>query len=186
MRHKVPFCILIALILLLLLSIFMFSDQDSDQSSNLSRQVSVWLANFLNPTYMKSAKESTQNHVIKFLSLPVRKGAHMGEYALLGALLMCAMLCLRLKMWLRMLLSFVSAVIFAMADEFHQTFVTGRSGEIRDILFDSTGAALGILFVWILSLAVLYAIGCRRLKNAGKGGKRKPNHTGYRSAPPPN
>ena len=186
MRHKVLFCILILLILGLLFCIFAFSAQDGNQSADLSQQVSVWLAKALNPAYMRIAKENVQNEVIRFLSLPVRKTAHMGEFALLGALLMGAMLCLRLNMGLRMLLSFVVTLIFAMADEFHQTFITGRSGQVRDIFFDAAGAVLGIVLVWVISLAVLYGIGCKRLKKAGRGARRKQNHALYRSAPPPN
>ena len=37
--------------------------------------------------------------------------------------------------------------LYASTDEFHQTFVPGRSGEIRDILIDTFGVLLGALIV---------------------------------------
>jgi len=31
-----------------------------------------------------------------------------------------------------------------MSDEFHQFFVPGRAGQLKDVLIDSTGATVGI------------------------------------------
>ena len=39
------------------------------------------------------------------------------------------------------------ATEYAMTDEFHQLFVPGRSGQVRDVLLDSCGAAVGVLLV---------------------------------------
>ena len=44
-------------------------------------------------------------------------------------------------------------LLYAMSDEYHQTFVMGRSGELRDVLIDSLGIITGIvLTVLILKL----------------------------------
>ena len=43
------------------------------------------------------------------------------------------------------ILSFLFSVIYALSDEFHQTFVPGRDGNIVDVLIDSSGALVGIL-----------------------------------------
>lgn len=37
------------------------------------------------------------------------------------------------------------AVCYAATDETHQLFVPGRSGQVRDVLIDSVGAAIGVL-----------------------------------------
>ena len=184
MQHKVPFIILVLLILALLSSMFLFSSQEASASSSLSRRVAEWLAAFLNPSYMRRASEATRNHVINWLILPVRKGAHFAEFALLGALAMGAALCLRLKMGIRIGCAALFSLVCAMADEFHQTFVSGRSGSPTDVLIDMGGALFGILVVWIFSLAVLYGMGHARLRRSGK--RRKPKgHAGYMAAPPP-
>jgi VanZ family protein len=39
----------------------------------------------------------------------------------------------------------VLAVLYAVSDEVHQTFVAGRHGSPRDVLIDAVGAALGLL-----------------------------------------
>lgn len=40
------------------------------------------------------------------------------------------------------------AVAYGLSDELHQAFVPGRNSNLEDILFNSTGAGLGILAVW--------------------------------------
>src|SRR5699024_1438351 len=38
-------------------------------------------------------------------------------------------------------------LIYAITDEFHQLFIPVRSGEIRDVLIDFSGAVFGIILV---------------------------------------
>jgi VanZ family protein len=72
-----------------------------------------------------------------FWDLVLRKLAHATEYAVLAVLL------------LRALGSAVAAwgvaVAYAVTDEFHQRFVSGRVGAPRDVLIDAAGAAAGLL-----------------------------------------
>lgn len=44
-------------------------------------------------------------------------------------------------------LAFAFAVVFAASDEWHQTFVPGRDGCLRDVLIDTGGALLAALCV---------------------------------------
>jgi VanZ family protein len=66
----------------------------------------------------------------------LRKLAHTAEYALLGALI------------LRAARSAPTAVLlasaYAVTDEVHQAFVTGRHGSPLDWLIDTAGAVLGV------------------------------------------
>ena len=66
----------------------------------------------------------------------LRKLAHLTEYAVLGALL---------ARGLRTLPAFVAGVAYAVTDEIHQTFVTGRAGRVTDVAIDAVGVLLGIL-----------------------------------------
>ena len=59
----------------------------------------------------------------------LRKGAHMTEYAILGALLLRALG--------REVPAFLAAVAYAATDELHQHFVRGRHGTPVDIAFDA-------------------------------------------------
>ena len=53
------------------------------------------------------------------------------------------------------ILSFLFSVIYASSDEFHQTFVVGRDGNIIDVLIDSSGSLVGILLSSILYFLVI-------------------------------
>ena len=53
------------------------------------------------------------------------------------------------------ILSFLFSVIYASSDEFHQTFVPGRDGNIVDVLIDSSGSLVGILLSSILYFLVM-------------------------------
>ena len=69
--------------------------------------------------------------------LVLRKGAHLAEYAILGALLVRALA--------RELPGLVVGVAYAVTDEIHQTFVEGRAGRAVDVAIDAAGVAAGIL-----------------------------------------
>ena len=69
----------------------------------------------------------------------LRKGIHFGEYAVLCALWFRA---LRSR-WARdraLAAAVGICVLYAMTDEFHQSFVDGRIGSPRDVLIDTAGA----------------------------------------------
>lgn len=71
--------------------------------------------------------------------LVLRKLAHVGEYALLGALLLRALH--------RPLPAFALGVAYAASDELHQHFVAGRHAAPLDVLIDTCGVAIG-LAIW--------------------------------------
>ena len=80
----------------------------------------------------------------------VKKGAHATGYAMLAVAYYFA-LPSRLSPIYRGLLSFLMALLFAMSDEFHQSFVRGRHSTLRDVGIDSFGAALALLAAMIYS-----------------------------------
>jgi VanZ family protein len=71
--------------------------------------------------------------------LVLRKIAHAGEYAVLGALL--------LRATRNVPLSFAVGVAYAVTDELHQRTVEGRVGSPLDVLIDAVGVAVGLI-VW--------------------------------------
>jgi VanZ family protein len=72
--------------------------------------------------------------------LVLRKLAHATEYAILGALLVRATG--------RAGVAFGLGVIYAVSDEVHQSFVTGRHGAPLDVAIDALGVAVGIA-LWL-------------------------------------
>jgi VanZ family protein len=67
----------------------------------------------------------------------LRKAAHVTEYAILGLLLVRAIG--------REAPAFVLGVAYAITDEIHQHFVTGRHASPIDVAIDSAGVLLGLL-----------------------------------------
>jgi VanZ family protein len=76
-----------------------------------------------------------------------RKLAHLGEYALLAALWWRALLT-KLEHRRALPLAFVTAVLYAVTDELHQTFVSGRAGTPVDVGIDAVGALLAL---WLIA-----------------------------------
>lgn len=77
-----------------------------------------------------------------------RKLAHITEYAILTALIWNAarqMHAIRITSWL---LAAVGATGYAMLDEYHQSFVFGRSGNWVDVGIDVIGVVIALLIVW--------------------------------------
>ena len=84
----------------------------------------------------------------------VRKTAHVVEYAILSMLLWRALRKPQKGQWGlwnrgAALGAIALAVLYAITDELHQSFVPSRQGQITDVLIDSFGAALGLLTVWL-------------------------------------
>jgi VanZ family protein len=70
----------------------------------------------------------------------LRKGAHVTEYAVLGALLYRALE--------REAPALAAGIAYAATDELHQHFVRGRHASPVDVAIDAAGVALGML-IWL-------------------------------------
>lgn len=91
---------------------------------------------------------------IKELSFIIRKSAHFTLYTLGG---MCICICVILnykKSNKGYLISFVIGSVYAITDEVHQLFVAGRSGELRDVIIDSTGILIGVMIIKCFKLII--------------------------------
>ncbi len=75
------------------------------------------------------------------LDLILRKVAHAAEYALLTLLWAWA---LRPATRWNVVAAAVLALLYAASDEYHQTFVEGRTGVVTDVLVDSLGVAVAV------------------------------------------
>ena len=80
----------------------------------------------------------------------LKKSGHAIGYAMLGIAYYFA-LPPRLATGYRWALALLMAILFALSDEFHQSFVEGRTSSLRDVLIDSAGAAVALTFAAIYS-----------------------------------
>ena len=91
--------------------------------------------------FLFSAQPSPQVPKFEWADRLVKKGGHMIGYALLAVSYWRAFQYQRRQRWHAWCL----AILYAITDEFHQSFVPGRFPSIWDVLiFDNLGALIGI------------------------------------------
>jgi len=80
--------------------------------------------------------------------------AHRSVFAVLGALFLRALAggSWRGVTWRAVLASVASSLAYGVFDEWHQSFVPGRSSELRDVVSDLTGAAAAGAGAWAWSI----------------------------------
>ena len=84
----------------------------------------------------------------------IRKAAHFMEFLILGGLFVSFLLQFRFRFVTAGLFAFVSGVLFAASDEFHQSFVEGRAAMAFDVLVDSAGVFFGVLIFLGITAAI--------------------------------
>ena len=114
--------------------IFMFSHQTAQMSSEASGLIEslLQLIQFMPETLFGLE-----------LSLIIRKCAHLFEYFVLGMLFINVLMECYLP-YRAGALSLIYVFMYATTDEFHQTFVRGRSGQIMDVFIDTIGGLLAV------------------------------------------
>ena len=90
---------------------------------------------------------------LALVHLLVRKCAHLTEYAVLALLFWRAVRKpvkkdARPWSWRLAGAAILFVALYASSDEWHQTFVPGRDGCVRDVFIDTTGAVFGMLIWW--------------------------------------
>jgi len=80
----------------------------------------------------------------------VRKAAHLMIYMMLGTVTMLALLQHEIRSRRQIVGALGISVAYAISDEVHQFFVSGRSPQVSDVFIDGVGALIGILLVLII------------------------------------
>ncbi|MBD7945365.1 MULTISPECIES: VanZ family protein [Psychrobacillus] len=136
-------------LLLLLVFVFIASGQTSEQQS-LEAVLKEWLPNkplesFLSLFHIPywgfyvSVEERGYYAFVEFL---IRKGVHFFYFGLISLAIYIALP----KRKYRKLTAIMITFLLAVADEFHQSFTSGRSALFQDVLLDTGGA----IFVMLL------------------------------------
>lgn len=77
----------------------------------------------------------------------LRKIAHMIEYAILTGLLARSFIMSAVTPNSSMIFAILAAALYAVTDEYHQTFVPGRNGSFVDWLIDVVGISTATMFI---------------------------------------
>lgn len=133
-------------VLAVMIVIFGFSSQNGDESGALSTRITEAVIRIVYPDY-DHIEASEQKLLFSRTAHFVRKAAHFTEFAALGFFLLGHFRALSLKTALKHPVpgSFVTGLLYAVSDEFHQGFVGGRSPDVLDVGIDSAGVFFGIL-----------------------------------------
>ncbi|MDZ4228954.1 MAG: VanZ family protein [Patescibacteria group bacterium] len=90
------------------------------------------------------------NHTAEFnwLDFIVKKSAHITEYAILYWLVWRAWSNQgRLPLTRIFVTSLLVTLVYSLSDEWHQTFVPGREGTLRDVGFDTLGMLVALTWL---------------------------------------
>jgi VanZ family protein len=93
-----------------------------------------------------SSRSTAGIGVVGFNRFLLLKTFHLIEYAALAAFFYFG--------FKKYKYSIISAYLYALTDEFHQTFISGRSGKVTDTFIDLAGILLGLFFVKFILLRV--------------------------------
>ena len=131
-----------------MITIFNMSGQVASTSQGFSLRVTQKIVNVIE--IVRDGDEEDAEHLTNMLHPYVRKAAHMNEYAILYTLLLLSF-CASTIVTRAMFYSILISLLYACTDEFHQTFVSLRTGSILDVCVDMTGVLAAVtvsLFVY--------------------------------------
>ena len=155
---KIKSAVFCLLTLLWMTVIFMFSAKNADDSTEQSSFVTNILMNIFSNVY-RNSNLSDKMQIIESMSFAIRKAAHFSIYSVLGLLSFLSVYYLTKFSNKTPFISLLICFIYACSDEMHQLFVPGRSGQLRDVFIDFSGALLMTLI--ILAVRKIY----RKIKN---------------------
>lgn len=129
----------IILIVIWMTVVFTFSNEGGTKSSNTSRKVTEVIVQTISD---KSIDENEQ--LIEKTDKIVRKLAHYTIYTIGGILIFSYVNTIDKSKKEKILYSIAFGACYAVTDEIHQFFVSGRSARIFDVGIDTLGVITGI------------------------------------------
>lgn len=127
--------------------IFWFSDQPATESSEMSGGVAYRLVETCSVMFGLDLPEDVIEAWAERIDHPVRKAAHMTEYAILGCLVLAALRGYFAYGKRTAAAALGAAAVYAATDEIHQIFIAGRAGRFSDVCIDTLGALFGLALV---------------------------------------
>jgi VanZ family protein len=118
------------------------SPYSTGESTSSAIEKTIVKTEEMQPDVFQPADPSTIHHINVF----IRKSAHIIVFGILAIFLFKCLEGRRLSYLLALGLTF----LFAIFDEWHQSFVDDRTSAFKDVLFDTFGASIALLFVYII------------------------------------
>lgn len=124
-----------------MMTIFYFSHQPAKKSSKTSNSIAKKIVN----TVSKNKPPKEKKKIEKKVNDSLRTLAHFSLYFLLGLFLMSAMIMSfghKKSFVYLFVLTLILILMYALSDEYHQSFIPGRSAQFVDIVVDFSGGLL--------------------------------------------
>ena len=142
-------CIIFAVLAVLWCgTIFMLSGEKAEESSETSGFFVDLVCDIFVPD-LDELPEDRQAEIKDNITFVIRKGAHFTAYGILGAFSFGAFGFIKRRK-LRAAAAVGFAALYSVSDEIHQSFVGGRSCEVRDMLIDTCGALTFVLIILLI------------------------------------
>ena len=142
--------LMITLILFWCFIIFYASSKTSNESNGKSKELIystskevIKITNYFHITKIDLNDEKYFQEIVKKLNYPLRKCAHASVYFVLSILLMLLLKNFPITLKKAFIITISLCFLYSITDEFHQTFVKGRTGQFSDCIIDTLGAMLG-------------------------------------------
>ena len=141
--------------------IFWFSNQPATESSEISGTISYRLVEDTDDIFNWGLTAEQIRKIAGNIEYPIRKAAHMTEYAILFLLSYLATVKISMSQsrFYNRSIAVLISLLYACSDEMHQLLVPGRSGKMIDVGIDMAGVLI-VLICMILSKNTKWKIIC--------------------------
>jgi VanZ family protein len=128
------------------------AESRSEQTRSTQPDPTVWLYRFAPLVWMGlifwfSHQPQLPDLPDNLADLIVKKLAQATAYAILLSLWWAALKSTRLSDGRRLVVALMVTVLYAASDEWHQTFVPNRHGQVADVLIDMVGALIAVMII---------------------------------------
>ena len=141
-------------VILWMIVIFLFSNANGELSGSSSKGLISGSITIVDNTLVnlhlknKPITELEREQLIEKLNIPIRKLAHFTEYLILCILWLNALSQSNIKH--KYIYAILISIIYACSDEYHQTFISNRAGQLFDVFIDSSGVIIGSIIYKLL------------------------------------
>lgn len=145
---------LLLFVLLWMGTIFYLSSMNTNESNGRSKVIVSDIVEIVGKITHHDYTLKEKEVLVEKFNKPIRKCAHASVYFVLSILVLNFLLALHSNLEKKYVLVFFMTIficfLFALTDEYHQTFVYGRTGQFSDILIDTSGALIAASIFTIL------------------------------------
>lgn len=145
---------LLLFVLLWMGTIFYLSSMNTNESNGRSKVIVSDIVEIVGQVTHHDYTLKEKEALVEKFNKPIRKCAHASVYFVLSILVLNFLLALHSNLEKKYVLVFFMTIficfLFALTDEYHQTFIYGRTGQFSDVLIDTSGALIAASIFTIL------------------------------------